>query len=305
MFPDENTEPLYNSVDAALWYFLANYEYHKYSDDNEFIREIYPVLQHMVESFIKGTDFSVYMDEDYLIHAGNGSDQVTWMDVRINGICVTPRHGKPVEVNALWYNALRVMDYFSEMLGIDPVLDYSALSMRVRDSFNGKFWNEGKGCLYDVVDENDDSIRPNQIYAVSLPFKLLDQERSLAVVNTVYEKLYVRYGIRSLSRDDADYKAHYTGELISRDYAYHQGTAWGFLLGPFIRAYRYVHGDMPDEEIYNRFIIPAAVQLEEGCLGGYAEIFDGDYPHHHRGCYSQAWSVGEFLAVVRLLKNHG
>lgn len=310
MFPDEGSDPIYNTVDASLWYFYAVDRYLKYTgkDDNyEFIRkDIYPRLKEIIQFYRDGTDFSIYMDNDGLIHAGSGLDQVTWMDVRVGDWVVTPRHGKPVEINALWYNALRIMEYLAQKFGEDGK-PYSKLSEKVKYSFNQKFWNPELNCLYDVVDSNDDKIRPNQIYAVSLPYPLLDREKEKAVVQTVFTHLYATYGLRSLSPYDKEYKGIYKGRLIDRDGAYHQGTAWAFLLGAFITAYTRVH-DYSEESILiaRRLLEPIEDHLYEGCVGTISEIFDGDEPVIPRGCYAQAWSVGEILrAYVEDIINQG
>ena len=224
VFPDENTEPGYNTVDASLWYFQAVYKYLKYTGDEsdyKFVKEkLYPKLKEIYKAYSTKTDFSIGMDSDGLIFAGGGLDQVTWMDVRVGDFVVTPRHGKPVEINALWYNALKIMEELCEKFE-DDSLEYRELSCRVKESFNNKFWNEEKNCLYDVVDKNDDKIRPNQIWAVSLPFAVLDREKEKKIVGAVYKHLYATYGLRSLSFMDKDYKKKYIGKLIDRDSAYH------------------------------------------------------------------------------------
>ena len=177
MFPDDGAEPIYNTVDGPLWYFYAVYKYVNYTGDYEFIeKEIYPVLKNIIKAYSTSTLFSIGMDDDYLVHAGSDLDQVTWMDVRVGDYVVTPRHGKPVEINALWYNALKIMEELSVRFG-DDNREYIELAERVKEAFNNRFWNEEKQCLYDVVDVDDDKIRPNQIWAVSLPFAVLDREK--------------------------------------------------------------------------------------------------------------------------------
>lgn len=301
MFPDNGQEPLYNTVDASLWYFYAVYQYLRYTGkpcDYDFVqKEIYPALTQIIRAYREGTDFSIYMDSDGLIHAGSGVDQVTWMDVRVGDWVVTPRHGKPVEINALWYNALMVMSDLAEHFGEDHT-QYIKLAEQVKVSFCAQFWNEDRQCLYDVVDKEtkDDCIRPNQIYAVSLPYTMLPKEQALAVVTTVEKELYAGPGIRSLSRDHKDYHPIYCGSLPKRDAAYHQGTAWGYLMGGFITAYVKVHGKNPvTRQKALEFLVPVKDHLLEGCIGSISEIFDGDSPHTCRGCYAQAWSVGEVL----------
>lgn len=301
MFPDEGTAPLYNTVDASLWYFYAVDKYLDYTggtSDYDFVRQtIYPKLKEIIDAYRNGTDFSIYMEEDFLIHAGSGLDQVTWMDVRVGDWVATPRHGKPVEINALWYNALRVMEKLSGRFEEDGT-KYAALAAKVKTSFVRKFWYEEGGYLYDVVDGNigDASLRPNQIYAVSLPYRMLSPEMEKAVVDTVYNKLYAGCGLRSIAPDDKQYHGIYSGCLAKRDEAYHQGTAWGFLLGGFVTAYANVYGTSPDQlEKARALFAPVEKHLSEGCIGSIAEIFDGDAPHTSRGCYAQAWSVGEVL----------
>ena len=299
MFPDSGLEPLYNTVDASLWYFYAVYKYLEYVNTPEsfdFIQqEIYPVLKDIINTYKKGTDFSIYMDTDGLIHAGSGLDQVTWMDVRVGDWVATPRHGKPVEINALWYNALCTMNMLSDKFG-EHDSSYKELADKVETSFNKRFWNDKTGCLLDVVDDDDETIRPNQIYAVSLPFTMLNHERECAVVKVVMEKLYVGCGLRSLDPCHKDYHPIYIGSLSKRDHAYHQGTAWGFLLGAFISAYVKTNGRTA--ETANKaleLLAPVKAHLYENCIGSICEIFDGDAPHNGRGCYAQAWSVGEVL----------
>lgn len=315
MFPDNGLDPLYNTVDASLWYFYAVDQYLKYANremDFTFIKEeIYPCLKQIIDAYEHGTLFSIGMDEDGLIHAGSNLDQVTWMDVRVGDMVPTPRHGKPVEINALWFNALCVMSSLCIAFGEDA-MHYRSLAIRCKESFCEKFWNPETGCLYDVIDVIDDventpyhvgngnkdaAIRPNQIYAVSLPYSMLPIEKALSVVNVVEDKLYAKCGLRSLSQDHNEYHPIYVGSLEKRDKAYHQGTAWGFLLGGFITAYMKVHGHTKDnaKKAY-MLLVPVHKHMEEeNCIGSICEIFDGDAPHLGRGCYAQAWSIGEIL----------
>ena len=301
LFPDANTEPLYNTVDASLWYFQAVYKYLKYTgtdEDYKFIEEkIYDKLVEIFKAYSTKTDFSIRMDEDGLIFAGSGVDQVTWMDVRVGDLVVTPRHGKPVEINALWYNALCIMEELRSKFDKED-LNYRKLSLKVKNSFNKKFWNEDKKCLFDVVDENDDKIRPNQLWAVSLPFSILDREKEKSIVEVAHKHLYSTYGLRSLSFMDEEFKNKYIGKLFKRDLAYHMGTTWGFLIGPFITAYCKVND-------YNQKAIKKAKEMmsvfedhmKDGCINGISEIFDGEFSSTSRGCYSQVWSVGEVLRI--------
>lgn len=302
MFPDDNMPPLYNTVDASLWYFYAVYQYLHYNPAAEaeaFVKEqIFPHLKEIISAYEKGTDFSIYMEDDGLIHAGSGLDQITWMDVRVGDWVATPRHGKPVEINALWYNALRIMESLCEKFDEDASA-YRTRANQVKESFNAKFWDSANQCLFDVVDgdEPDDHIRPNQIYAVSLPFSLLPEEQEKAVVALVEKELFVGCGLRSLAPEHPDYHGIYCGALAKRDAAYHQGTAWGFLLGGFFSAYMKVnHHSSSAAENAVRMLEPVRKHLtDSGCIGSISEIFDGDAPHNPRGCYAQAWSVGEVL----------
>lgn len=302
MFPDDNMPPLYNTVDASLWYFYAVYQYLHYNPAAEaeaFVKEqIFPHLKEIISAYEKGTDFSIYMEDDGLIHAGSGLDQITWMDVRVGDWVATPRHGKPVEINALWYNALRIMESLCEKFDEDASA-YRTRANQVKESFNAKFWDSSNQCLFDVVDgdEPDDHIRPNQIYAVSLPFSLLPEEQEKAVVALVEKELFVGCGLRSLAPNHPDYHGIYCGALAKRDAAYHQGTAWGFLLGGFFSAYMKVnHHSSSAAENAIHMLEPVRKHLSDsGCIGSISEIFDGDAPHNPRGCYAQAWSVGEVL----------
>ncbi len=302
MFPDDNMPPLYNTVDASLWYFYAVYQYLHYNPAAEaeaFVKEqIFPHLKEIISAYEKGTDFSIYMEDDGLIHAGSGLDQITWMDVRVGDWVATPRHGKPVEINALWYNALRIMESLCEKFDEDASA-YRTRANQVKESFNAKFWDSSNQCLFDVVDgdEPDDHIRPNQVYAVSLPFSLLPEEQEKAVVALVEKELFVGCGLRSLAPDHPDYHGIYCGALAKRDAAYHQGTAWGFLLGGFFSAYMKVnHHSSSAAENAVHMLEPVRKHLSDsGCIGSISEIFDGDTPHNPRGCYAQAWSVGEVL----------
>lgn len=301
MFPDEGSAPLYNTADASMWYFYAVGKYLDYTgtpEDYAFVQEtIYPKLKEIIAAYEHGTDFSIYMEEDGLIHAGSGLDQVTWMDVRVGDWVATPRHGKPVEINALWYHALCLMEEWATRFGEDGS-HYAALAAHAKESFTKEFWNEKDGCLYDVVDglEGDATLRPNQIYAVSLPHRMLDADKEKKIVDKVYEKLYAKTGLRSLSPDNKEYHPTYEGCLDKRDHAYHQGTSWGFLLGGFLTAYVHVYGTSKEVITQVDAMLDATrEQFYHGCIGSIAEIFDGDEPHTSRGCYAQAWSVGEIL----------
>jgi len=316
MFPDKGQEPLYNTVDASLWYFYCADMYLRVLNNDEaysFVeKEIYPCLKKIIAAYKAGTDFSIKMCEDSLISAGSDSDQVTWMDVRIKGYVVTPRHGKPVEINALWYNALKVMEKLARVYGDEEyVSEMSEMAAATKASFAARFYNEKTKCLYDVVDEvqrdgvticDNESVRPNQIWAVALPYTMLDEATEKRVVNAVIGRLYVDYGLRTLPTDDPEYHGKYFGKLKDRDMAYHQGTAWAFPLGSLITAYLKVNNYSDEAKEYAKTLLePLKHHLDDGCIGGIAEIFDGDAPYTSRGCYSQAWSVGEILRAYTLL----
>ncbi|WP_195927159.1 amylo-alpha-1,6-glucosidase [Turicibacter sanguinis] len=299
VFPDKGSEPGYNTVDASLWYIHAVYQYLAYTgqeSDYHFVESVlFEKMKEIIKAYREGTAFSIGMDEDGLIHAGDGLDQVTWMDVRVGDFVVTPRHGKPVEINALWYNALCIMSELSLKFG-QVNNEYEELAVRVKESFNARFWNEETQCLNDVVDIDDAKVRPNQIYAVSLPFTMLSEEKELKVVEKVYQELYATYGLRSLSFKDPEYKRQYIGKLLTRDCAYHMGTTWGFLIGGFISAYCKVHRH--DKAAIRSAKMMCEVfedHLHDGCINGIAEIFDGEFAATSRGCFTQAWSVGEVL----------
>lgn len=298
MFPDQGTEPVYNTVDASLWFFHAVCKYIAYTGDNEFVKkEIYPVLKDIIENYRVGTDLNIRMDEDGLISAGEPRIQLTWMDAKVGDWVVTPREGKPVEINALWYNALEIMNRLAKSYDDDQV-DYAHMAGRVRASFVEKFWNLDKKCLYDVIGDNfkDDSVRPNQIFAVSLSYSPLDHGKQAHIVNSVWRELYFTYGLRSLSPDSPNYIGKYFGDVVQRDSAYHQGTGWAWLIGPFITAFRKVNDYSAESKtIAERFIAPFKAHLWDHGIGTVSEIFDGDPPHNPRGCCSQAWSVAEVL----------
>lgn len=314
MFPGEGKEPLYNTVDASLWFINAVYNYLLYANSDEALefveKEVYGTIKNIIKAYKEGTEFSIKMDEeDSLINAGSGLDQVTWMDVRVNGIVVTPRHGKPVEINALWYNALKIAALLKDKFEKEEKNEYEELAKKVKDSFTKAFWNEDGKYLYDVINdhEKDDSLRPNQIWAVSLPFTMLDREKEKYIVQKVFEELYTPYGLRSLSRDHKDYHGIYIGKLFDRDMAYHQGTTWAFPLGGFFTAYCKVNDYSKESvELVDSLMSDMEDHIKDQCLGSIAEIFDGDNPYRARGCYSQAWSVGEMLRVYYedILGNH-
>jgi predicted glycogen debranching enzyme len=261
-------------------------------------------MEHIIACYRRGTHHSIRMDSDGLIQAGGGYDQVTWMDVCVNGILPTPRHGKPVEINAYWYNALRIMDALSTQLGYDRA-DYRELSETVRKSFVEKFYIPDKGYLKDVISGTaaDEQIRCNQIWAVSMAFTMLDREQERSVVETVYRHLYTPCGLRTLSPEDPEYHPHYGGPQVQRDMAYHQGTTWVFPLGAYYLAYLKIHGNTQEAADYVREQLqPLEAMLRQGCLGQLPEIYDGDHPTEGKGCFAQAWSVGEMLRVFEVIE---
>ena len=295
MFPDGGEEPIYNTVDASLWFIHAASRYLEYTGDDAFVKgTLMPVLVSIVDHYKKGTRFSIGMDKDGLLRAGSGLDQVTWMDVRINGEVITPRHGKPVEINALWHNALRILAKLSKRYGKE-FLSYRLLAEKVRAHFNRRFWNPEKNCLYDVVDPQDPSVRPNQLYALSLPYPLLSRAKARRVMETVRAELFDVGGIRTLSVADPRFKPVYTGPLEARDRAYHMGTAWPFLAGAYVDAFLNVSADPGACREAAAILLSYKGHLNRGCLNGIPEIVDGFHGTISRGCYTQAWSVGEIL----------
>lgn len=304
LFPEGENEPLYNTVDAALLFINCVWLYYEKTEDGDLVREMYPVMERIIEAYRTGTDYGIHMDGDGLIMAGRGLDQVTWMDVRIGDILPTPRHGKPVEINAYWYNALRIMEHLAFLQGKEPG-EYARLAEQVKRSFTEQFWMEEKGCLKDLVSGTgaDCQIRCNQIWAVSFPFTMLDEEKEKRVVETVFEKLWTPCGLRTLERDDPQFHPSYGGEMMERDMAYHQGTVWPFPLGAYYLAYLKVHGySRSAKERVKEQMEGLESALREGCTGQLPEIYDGAFPTVSRGCFAQAWSVGELLRVYEKLE---
>lgn len=304
LFPEGGNEPLYNTVDAALLFINCVWLYYEKTEDGDFVREMYPVMERIIEAYRTGTEYGIHMDGDGLIMAGQGLDQVTWMDVRIGDILPTPRHGKPVEINAYWYNALRIMEHLAPLPGKEPG-EYDGLAEQVKRSFTEQFWMEEEGCLKDLVSGTgaDVQIRCNQIWAVSFPFTMLDEEKEKRVVETVLEKLWTPCGLRTLEKDDPQFHPSYGGEMRERDMAYHQGTVWPFPLGAYYLAYLKVHGySRAAKEKVKEQMEGLESALREGCAGQLPEIYDGAFPTVSRGCFAQAWSVGELLRVYEKLE---
>lgn len=347
LFPEGGRTPMYNTADAALLFINCVYCYDKRRPDKEFVREMWPVMTEIMLAYQNGTDYGIRMDEDGLIMAGRKLDQVTWMDVRIGDFLPTPRHGKPVEINAYWYNALRAMEQMEREIrgkineetkgteaGAGGIFgfDYGSLAEKVRGSFRQKFWMEEKGYLRDVVScgeegclreevsgvrensgtENgrssrnaDEQFRCNQIWAVSMPFTMLDREQEIRIVDAVYEKLYTPLGLRTLDREDPDFHGVYGGPVRERDCAYHQGTVWMFPLGAYYLAYLKTRDYSAQAAGRVRRQLRAIESaLREGCIGQLPEIYDGENPAFSRGCFAQAWSVGEILRVYEELDKY-
>ena len=303
LFPEGQCSPMYNTVDAALLLIDCVWQYVQRSGDLAFARESWPVLEHIIACYRKGTHHSIGMDSDGLIYAGGGLDQVTWMDVCVNGILPTPRHGKPVEVNAYWYNALRIMDFMAKELGLNGA-DYGELAELVKKSFVEKFYMPDRGYLRDVISGTgaDEQLRCNQIWAVSMSFTMLEPQQEKQVVDTVCRHLYTPCGLRTLSPEDPEYHPTYGGAQVDRDMAYHQGTTWVFPMGAYYLAWLKVNGHTKEAARSLREQLSALEpMLREGCLGQLPEIYDGECPSEGKGCFAQAWSVGEMLRVFEAL----
>ena len=302
-FLDNGEEPEYNNVDGTLWYFIAVYKYLQATGDTIFIlNEILPVLKEIIEWHYKGTRYNIHVDGDGLLYAGEAGQQLTWMDARIGSWVVTPRMGKPVEIQALWYNALKIM---ANLLKINDqqhdALVINENAEKVKQSFAEKFWYAEGNYLYDNIDENGKPVaelRPNQLFAISLPFALIEGLKAQAVLKIIEEKLYTPVGLRSLPQEDVHYVHQYGGDQWHRDSSYHEGTVWSWLLGPYVDAFfklRVSGFEIRARKVINDF----SYHLNEGCIGSVSEIFDADAPHHHRGCIAQAWGVAEVLRVIK------
>ena len=304
LFPEGDQAPMYNTVDAALLLIDAVWQYVQRTGDWAFAWEAWGPMDNIITNYRKGTHHGIGMDEDGLIFAGKGLDQVTWMDVCVQGILPTPRHGKPVEINAYWYNALRIMDKLSETLNCDQK-DFAELAEQVKESFVKKFYMSEKGYLKDVISgtDADDQIRCNQIWALSMPFTMLSAAQEKNVLETVRKHLYTPYGLRTLSPEDSQYQPYYGGEQLKRDLAYHQGTTWVFPMGAYYRAYLKVNGNTPEAvEAVKVGLANIKIMMRQGCAGQLPEIYDGDNPGEGKGCFAQAWSVGEILRVYEQIQ---
>ena len=301
MFPDGSNEGLYHTADATLWFFHALDRYLRATDDRVTLEVLLPKMQDIVRCHLEGTRFGIHADpKDGLLVQGAEGYQLTWMDAKCDGWVVTPRRGKAVEINALWYNALRLLQGWTRLAGDEGAArELDAHAERCRRSFNERFWYEEGGYLYDVVEswekggENDPSCRPNQLLAVSLAHPVLDRSRWKPVLEVAREKLLTPVGLRSLAPDDPEFKPTYHGDLKTRDAAYHQGTVWAWLIGPFVDAWLRVHPE--DRAGARRFLDGFVPHLDEACVGSISEVFDAVEPFTARGCVAQAWSVAEVL----------
>jgi predicted glycogen debranching enzyme len=301
LFPEGQKEGLYHTADATLWFFHALSRYLACSNDRLTLPQLFPKLRGIIDAHVRGTRFGIHVDpRDGLLAQGAQGYQLTWMDAKVDDWVVTPRRGKAVEINALWYNALRLMEQWAVDLN-EPaaVEEYRKRAELAQESFNRRFWFSGGGYLFDVVDveghdgENAANCRPNQILAISLPHPVLVRDRWAPVLRVVTDRLLTPVGLRSLAPDDPDFKARYFGDLRARDAAYHQGTVWGWLVGPFVDAWLKVY---PDDEAGARHAVEGFVaHLDTACIGSISEVFDADPPFTARGCVAQAWSVAELL----------
>jgi predicted glycogen debranching enzyme len=302
-FPDNGEAPEYNNADGTLWYFIAIYKYMKVTGDEAFIvQTILPVLDQIIEWHLKGTRYNIHATEDGLLYAGEPGLQLTWMDAKIGNWVVTPRMGKPVEIQALWYNALCI---YSELLSLNMEKnrseEFAYKAAMAKQNFMGMFWNNNNNYLYDNIDENGspvNEIRPNQLFAISLPFALIEGLKAKQVLQIVKEQLYTPVGLRSLAPTDKNYIPVYAGDTQHRDSAYHQGTVWSWLLGPFIDAVVKLDTENGIQQA-KKLIEAFSYHLGEACIGSVSEIFDGDEPHIPKGCVAQAWSVAELLRVIK------
>ena len=302
-FPEGAEEPIYNAADAALLLISSVWQLYRHTKNTEYVREAYPTMEQIIRAYREGTRYGIHMDADGLILAGEGNDQVTWMDVRIGDQMPTPRHGKPVEINAAWYQALRIMEALAPVIGADGK-EYGLLARKVRTSFVGQFYLEDRGYLKDVISgtDADTQIRCNQIWAVTLDFPLLSPEQERSVVETVEKHLYTPRGLRTLSPEDPQFHPFYGGSQVQRDLAYHQGTVWVFPLGAYYRAVLKVRG-MTEEaaKSVKARLLTLESMLTEDCIGQLPELYDGLNPREGKGCFAQAWSVGEMLRVYETI----
>ena len=301
-FPDAGEPPEYNTVDATLWFFEAVRSFLQYTGDYDFVQtKLYAVLKDIINWHVKGTRYQIHVDDDGLLFSGEPGVQLTWMDAKVGDLVVTPRQGKPVEIQALWYNALRVLEQLARRFDeSNAEKEYRAMADKARTSFNEMFWNAEAECLFDVVngDIRDASIRPNQVIALSLHNTMVSKERAASVLRVIERELLTPRGLRTLSPADPKYIGRYEGGPAVRDGAYHQGTVWPWLMGPYCTAYARTFGKKAGREFGTSWLENFGEHLHEACLGQVSEIFDGDAPHAPRGCVAQAWSVAELLRAA-------
>jgi predicted glycogen debranching enzyme len=301
-FPDNNEKLEYNTVDATLWYFIAIYYFYIETKDKKFVLDyLYPKLISIVEWHEKGTRYNIHEDSDGLLWAGEEGVQLTWMDGKVDNWVVTPRIGKAVEINSLWFNAIKILEYLSGEYGKVDLADYyRKKSQLIKKSFNEKFWNTEGEYLFDVItnDYNDASVRPNQLFALSLPFPLVNKKKGEKILMLVKNELLTPFGLRSLSPNDSNYKGIYEGDQYNRDGAYHQGTVWSWLIGAYTDALDYIYGVKAKSKI-QKVISDMVPHVSEACIGSISEIFDGDEPHGAKGAVAQAWSIAEFLRIYK------
>ncbi len=307
-FDDYSNHAHYNSIDGSLWFIIAAQRYMEATNDASFWGDLLlPICDAILTAYQQGTRFSIHADSDDLLTGGSPTTQLTWMDAALGGEPVTPRHGKAVEINALWYCAHRIMSERCREVDAVKATRYAELTDTIGRRFVDLFWNDDADCLFDCITDNvpDPSIRPNQIFAVSLPYSALSEDQQQAVVRIVTDKLLTPMGLRSLSPDDPRYRSRYGGSLESRDRAYHQGTVWGWLMGPFIEAYLKVQRGQPHAiEQARKWLAGFDEHLSDAGLGYVSEIFDADPPHTPRGCIAQGWSVAEILRAKQLITEY-
>jgi len=308
-FSDSKSTPEYNTIDGTLWFFIAARDFMERFADRVFLRDVlYPAARDILDWHHRGTFDNIKADpEDRLLSGGTAATQLTWMDAKVGEHAITPRSGKPVEVNALWYNALKIAGDWAAALGFfEESQSYAAEADQVRASFQRKFWNSQRGCLYDVVTpySNEASVRPNQLAALALPYALLDSAHAQSVVNIVREKLLTPTGLRTLEAGDEAYRPRFEGDMASRDSAYHQGTVWPWLIGPFIAAYLYAFGRNESSRAFCKQLIGGIEeQLSACCLGSLSEVYDAEAPQRPAGCPAQLWSVAQLIIARELVED--
>ncbi len=302
-FQDNGEAPQYNNIDGTLWMFIAIHKYLEATKDTQFVlKQLLPVLKEVIEWHYKGTRYHIHVDEDELLSGGEQGQQLTWMDAKIADWVVTPRMGKAVEVQALWYNALHIYSELLALNGEDALAkQFLEKASLVKTNFKNLFWYEKGQYLYDVIDKNnigDSSLRPNQIFAISLPYPLLVGEDAKKVLKVIEEKLLTPFGLRTLPSYDLRYVPFYEGSVFKRDASYHQGTVWSWLIGPYIDSLIRLKGHKGKTQA-KLLAIEFESHLDDAAIGTISEIFNAAWPHQPKGCIAQAWSIGEFLRVVK------